>query len=395
MTAIVGAGVFGTVLTFLLNRIGKIVPGMLTNSFADVVRYLDTTPRSYEVRRQIRKGFVDLLDNLHTSRYGGNPRYQRIVIVGHSLGAYIAYDGITHLWGTMNTRAHKEASGAPDGLRELEEAAAALRPRGSSQAQEAYRDAQYRLWTGLRAQGNPWLITDFVSVGTPMYFADLLSERSPRRFELRVRRRELPTCPPQNEERSGDTSRPRYGYTWRGREVLHGAAPFAVVRWSNLWFPSAPRWCGVTGDWFGGPLQPLFGSGVRDVPVTGNKPLRLVPAGAHALYFKFPDDCGDNSVTKHLETALDLRESLARDPLLGPTQGQIEAALHLLDEVGLSTVRMTEAHTDLMDPRQPLPGGQVRDWLRGMTRSQIACLITDLRWRARKKFVSAPLDPEQ
>jgi hypothetical protein len=75
---------------------------------------------------------VELLEKLHESRYGGNPRYNRIVIVAHSLGAYIAYDGISHLWGTMNYQAHPDATGAPDGLGELEQRRPRCRPRASA-----------------------------------------------------------------------------------------------------------------------------------------------------------------------------------------------------------------------------------------------------------------------
>lgn len=64
-----------------------------TSSFVDVVRYLDTSPRSYEARRAIRGGMVELL---RASQDDGP--YSRVVVVAHSLGAYIAYDAITSLW---------------------------------------------------------------------------------------------------------------------------------------------------------------------------------------------------------------------------------------------------------------------------------------------------------
>ena len=63
-----------------------------TTSFVDVARYLDTAPHSYAARRAIRGGLVDLLHALHDGRYS------RIVIVAHSLGAYIAYDALTSFW---------------------------------------------------------------------------------------------------------------------------------------------------------------------------------------------------------------------------------------------------------------------------------------------------------
>lgn len=383
ISKLLGSAVWGAVLTFLLARVGTFLPGVLTNSFVDVVRYLDASPRSYAVRHEIRKGFVELLERLHASKYDGKFRYQRVVVVAHSLGAYIAYDGISHLWGTMNNRASKDATGAPDGLRDLEQAAARLLPRGVKKTVireqiDDFRDAQYKLWSGLRAQGNRWLITDFVSAGTPMYFADLLYTRTRKKFEERVKRRELPTCPPQNEERSREPSAtmPSFSYPWRGRRVLYGGAPFAVVRWTNLWFPCWPRWFGFFGDWFGGPLQPLFGNGILDIPVAGNGWRRRIPGFAHALYFKFPDDRTAGSVTRHLEDALALGASN-----LAPTDKQVSYALDLLGRNGFRTRKMNESYAELIDPRLPVPTGTVREWLRSMTRSEISSLIDDLSGR--------------
>ena len=48
--------------------------------------------------------------------------------------------------------------------------------------------------------------------------------------------------------------------TW----ILHHAALFAATRWTNLYFPAS--WL-LRGDFVGGPVAPLFGHGVRDVPV--------------------------------------------------------------------------------------------------------------------------------
>ena len=46
--------------------------------------------------------------------------------------------------------------------------------------------------------------------------------------------------------------------------VLADAAPFAVTRWTNLYFPCRAIF---RGDVVGGPLAPLFGAGVKDVAV--------------------------------------------------------------------------------------------------------------------------------
>jgi hypothetical protein len=322
--ALVSSSIAAAVISYLMSRV---LPGWLTASFVDVVRYLDTSPRSYEIRREIRKGLVEMLQALHAAR----PPYDRVILVAHSLGAYIAYDAIAYLWGTMNAKTDK----APESkdltrLWALEFAASELPDAVTPNPGlvEAYQEAQRDLWVEIRSQGNPWLITDFVSVGTPMYFADQLMEgKDGRSFESRIERRELPTCPPQNEESDfNNINQTRRFYSWEKewwtgpagnrskitRRVLYEGAPFAVVRWTNVFFPVK---LGFFGDWFGGPLVPVFGAGIKDVPVSGNKHgdpgtklwrHRLVPAAAHSYYFRFPEDAGATSVATYIREGLDL-----------------------------------------------------------------------------------------
>lgn len=329
--AVVSGGLTAAVVSYVIARL---LPRWLTASFVDVVRYLDTSPRSYAARREIRKGLVELLQALHKP---AGPRYDRIIVVAHSLGGYLAYDAIAYLWGLTNAATVHDGVTRPDldGLRELEEAASALPQAagavGDDAGVTAYQQAQRRLWKGNRAQGNPWLITDLVTCGTPMYFADqLMRGKGGRSFAARIERRELPTCPPHNEENDANnlhgTARffsweKRTWETYRGRRklvkrrVLYEGAPFAVVRWTNMFFPV--RW-GLFGDWFGGPLAPLFGPGIRDVALTGNtrgRPgttwlrHRRAPALAHAYYFAFPDDDSSDAVATWIRRGLDLASS--------------------------------------------------------------------------------------
>lgn len=284
LIALLGPGVVVTVILQVINHAGNAV----TKSFVDVVRYLDRSPRSYEVRRTIRKGMVDLLTAIHKSG-----RYSRVVIVGHSLGAYIAYDGLCALWPTMcKLHAGKpRVGGVPPVFQmgECEQAARALfKDPADADALKQYRTAQFELWKALRRQGNPWLITDFISVGTPMYLADLLYTRDHTDFETLIRRNELARCPPVSGAQSveGKVKAPGfYSFVNQGRRVLAHGTPFAVVRWTNLYFPV--RWL-FFGDWFGGQLRGLFGAGIADVPIEGGKG-SIWPAMAHSQYFAFPD----------------------------------------------------------------------------------------------------------
>ena len=59
-------------------------------------------------------------------------------------------------------------------LSALEASARGLRPGRDA---EEFRALQYALWNDLRMQGNPWRITDFVTIGAPMALADLFVAR--------------------------------------------------------------------------------------------------------------------------------------------------------------------------------------------------------------------------
>lgn len=315
IAALVGGGLTALILTYIVTRW---LPSWLTSSFVDVVRYLDTSPRSYAVRRDIREGIVDLLRGLHE-----DGRYQRIIIVAHSLGSYIAYDAISYLWG-QTAKLHKgpvdpdkddPAEGdQPDGLAELEAAASALT---STSDVGDFQRAQRRLWLGLRKHGNPWLITDLLSFGSPMYMAHRIYTHNRKQFDQRVARRELPTCPPQPElNPRNNVNNQTLWFSWnnRGKRVLDHAAPFAVVRWTNMWFPADLRFF---GDWFGGPLRPLFGNGILDIELRSNGWKTQIPAYAHALYYHFQRDEWTGSVTRRLRDAMDLAASDWLEPTLG------------------------------------------------------------------------------
>ncbi|MGI5132101.1 hypothetical protein ACQEVB_35225 [Pseudonocardia sp. CA-107938] len=289
------------VVAVVAGAVLRFAAGRVTTSFVDVVRYLDTSPRSYAARRDIRAGMVDLLRALHAD--GG---YSRIVVVAHSLGAFIAYDGLTSFWTEVAARTAGPRQRATPlvGLRSLERAAA-RRTAGTASVAEFQR-AQFALWQGLRRQGCPWLVTDLLTIGTPMAFADLLLTRDRAAFDRLVGRAELPTCPPRSRTATVDgpppAGAPRYGWFRDGRQVLDSAAPFAATRWTNLWFPVD----GLRGDWFGGPLQQLYGPGVRDVAVTGNLPGRRAWGVAHGRYFDYPEATGPDDVATHVRAVLDL-----------------------------------------------------------------------------------------
>jgi len=151
-----GGGVTAALLTWAL---AKFLPGKITSSFVDVVRYLDTSPRSYSVRKNIREGMVDFLESLH--KLG---RYERIIVVAHSLGAYVAYDGITYLWTRMN---QDHVDPLPDGVEDVRkkvidekainalEIEAELLLNDPDRDPTIYQGLQRGLWSAHRDAGNP------------------------------------------------------------------------------------------------------------------------------------------------------------------------------------------------------------------------------------------------
>lgn len=268
----------------------------LTTGFVNVARYFDPAPESHAARRAIRGGLVDLLSTLHQGRYA------RVVVVGHGIGGYIAYDALTALWTeTCELYAGTVAGGPPPADRSLD----------CTDSVADFQTMQFALWQHLRRRGNPWRTTDFVTVGTPMALADLFVARPPilgglaredsrhALFDRLIRRGVVASCPPHEYGDEGTEA-------WPG-----GQSPFAVTRWTNIWFPV--RRGSTRGDWFGGQLRPLFGPGIREIAVTGNRPERLRPGAAHTQYFAHPERDGEGDVASLLRAVLALRDHAGLD----------------------------------------------------------------------------------
>ncbi|WP_369302358.1 hypothetical protein [Pseudomonas sp. N2-5-1-1] len=259
----------------LLGAIGLALRYSALSYLGDAARYLSPNPQNVVVREQIRADGVALLRALHNK---GD--YDRIIVVGHSLGSVIAYDIVGYLWHEH----HDQLTQVIPSNRELASRYAnheALQPvikdtlpnagaalDGSLGSVLKFREQQTEAFIEQRGLGNPWRITDLVTVGSPMAHASLLLGRSVSDFQKRMERREAPACPPTQDEKG-------YGYNARhpvmlGQkpftpQYLHHAAAFAVTRWTNLYFP-APY--GLFGDIVAGPVSPVMGAGVLDLPVT-------------------------------------------------------------------------------------------------------------------------------
>jgi hypothetical protein len=321
-------------------------------SLGDAARYFRDHPGNEEESRQIRRIVIDKLRELHRLQ-DGEPRFERVVVVGHSLGSVIAYDALNHFWAETNGRL--TVGGPPEcetcatrdvATLRLEAAAHDLvaladdaPPDDVREALGAYRDAQWDLSTSLRsppcathrahvgathgADGEPpWLVTDFVTLGSPLASASFLSQpgtggvalavgahgggrdhadldlasddvrRPGSWFESKLAAREYPSCPPLTQTAAALdpivllSDHPlRYPRPWRGHagrwRHLHHAAAFAPTRWTNVYFDN---------DLVAGPVSGQLGRGILDVEVEVARPTprNFAALFSHTSYWNHP-----------------------------------------------------------------------------------------------------------
>ena len=143
----------------ILSLLSAIVSSAMIKSVGDAARYLHADPENISVRQTIREAGITLLRRLHTEA-----SYDRIVIVGHSLGSVIAYDLVRHYWAEVHLRHGSPARPNQEILQKYESALGVA-------SGDAHRDSQTALWEENRRHGVPWLITDLVTLGSPLTHA--------------------------------------------------------------------------------------------------------------------------------------------------------------------------------------------------------------------------------
>lgn len=227
----------------------------LLTSFGDVARYVRAKPANIKVRQAIRQEGIDLLEALIESK-----RYQRIIVVGHSLGSIVAYDLLSHLWARRVDKLPTDFVGGP--ARDVLDRMAALAAHDNWQHrdQTEYRVLQAELFALMQQhlddEASAWPISDFLSIGSPLTHAEFLIANNKDEFEALKAERQLPTCPPQLEQGAFYFSKPD------GSEQLHHAALFAVTRWSNIY---DPHYGTLFGDIISGPLGMHFSNAAQGV----------------------------------------------------------------------------------------------------------------------------------
>ncbi|EEW49712.1 hypothetical protein HMPREF0290_1635 [Corynebacterium efficiens YS-314] len=268
--------------------IGTLLSSFLREVLSDPPRYLIPEPKHVRARNEIRDEGVRLLREIHERDY-----YERVVVVGHSLGSIVGLDILRLAWEEYRhpdpyLQSQNPARDAELALR-FDDIIRKLPNELTPDQMRTWQDTQHQLWQECRRRGMKWLVTDFITLSSPLAHADWLMFDGPQDMKKSFKEREYPTCPPDvgrgifyggkyKDAKAGRTVNP-------DALVPHHAALFAVTRWSNAYFP-AYRWY---GDPVGGDVAATFGRGIRDVKVRVKscKPgsLRQVLGVAHLSYW--------------------------------------------------------------------------------------------------------------
>ena len=234
--------------------------GFITKSLADAARYLTPRPPNIAARNAIRGEGLALIRKLHDAG-----TYQRVVVVGHSLGGVIGLDLIRLAWDELRQPDPAQWTDQTE-AKLFSKAVEALGTNPGGKEISEFQQAQLRLWRENRAVGVRWLITDFVTLGAPLAHASLLLSTKRVPLAQRQAEKEYPKCPPLVDGKSSFVPEnvDIGGGQLRNLLTGHHGAPFGPTRWHNLYFPVRFP---VHGDPVGGAIAGEFGPGVWDRPV--------------------------------------------------------------------------------------------------------------------------------
>jgi hypothetical protein len=287
---------YSAVIAFAIIFIYIAVYALFLQPFlGDAARYFRASPGNVLVRREIRRQSVETLDTLH--KWG---TYDRIIVVAHSLGTVVAYDMLRAYFSRVNNSLPDESLLKPQ-FSQID-THDPEHPSGAIGGREAFRTAGRELIRKIAAltvnSPNPldrkrptWLVTDFVTLGSPLTHAYYLMCDGKTEavlvddFNRRVKQREFPVCPPKKQDPDGVLS---FANKVSGKTEFHHAAMFGLTRWTNLYFPRVQLFW---GDAVGGPLKDIFGRYIKDIPVS-TVASRAAAFFTHTAYWKVSPSMG-------------------------------------------------------------------------------------------------------
>ncbi|MCA0362495.1 MAG: hypothetical protein LCH67_00485 [Bacteroidetes bacterium] len=226
----------------------------IADSIGDVVKYLTPSPQNISARFEIRKKGIDFLRKLHEAeRSPGKPKYNRIVVVAHSLGSVVAYDIIHNLWIDYMYKYQPKSQIVDHGY--IENMKQIISEEKFSP--NDFVSHQREVLKGINALSNPWKITDFVTIGSPLGHGGYLLARNRKEFNSKVDFRELPCCPPileKGEFTFNEDFEVLNSKQLASIKVINHSSHFSFLRWHNIFFEN---------DFVGGENK-VFGKGIRN-----------------------------------------------------------------------------------------------------------------------------------
>ena len=202
---------------------------------------------------------------------------------------------------------------------------------------ERFQVLQAVAWEKINTRGNPWIISDFETIDSPLTHAEfLLAHDDKEDLREMQERRILPTCPPTLEY-DGSSKRRHVGFQTgelkklssakdtESPRVPHHAALFAYTCWTNLYSQhnliiKSDIVSGPLGKQFGLEVQGKTASGIRDVAVLPSHDIDDLPKEGfstpfltHTRYWDWCLRCGvgdQRKIPHHIEslrTALQLK----------------------------------------------------------------------------------------
>lgn len=297
----IGTGALLAVIGVLWKTaVAPLVRTVITDFIGDAARYMDISPQNVARRYDIIRGGVEMLRKLHEERDEDAEkvfyRYDRVVLVGHSLGSLIAYDVLLHFWPEVNGNLEIDPKDllsveSFDGGNPLPPGAEIATHTDAARFRTDQADCWRRInswWLASKYAAKSeavkpgrgrWLVTDLVTLGCPMTYAPLLMADDLEDLAEKKSLRELLTCPP---DRSKHLNKGRFSVQLKAEAnrivsfpILPQGAMFATTRWTNFFFENDP---------VGGSLAPVFLNGIEDVGLNP-KEFRWRPISAHINYW--------------------------------------------------------------------------------------------------------------
>lgn len=282
----------GSILGLLLFVFGYLSKPVI-NYLADAVRYFDPKPYNIAKREKIRRQGVELLESLSKS-----DKYDRIVVVGHSLGSVVGYDILRLFWSKHSDYYKLKDSDLEEYHKiynEFEEYSKKLRKAISKSKEylsiveqleglvESYQAQQFKLFKQLNKKSRPqkegsnylpWKVSDFITLGSPLSQSKFfLANNRDKTYWEKTEERTIVCNPPIRDLESKGVT---FNYPPGSDPRFHHGSIFAMTRWTNIYH---------LGDYIGGPIDKIVGLGTKNICVKSKSFFNNIYLLMHTSYW--------------------------------------------------------------------------------------------------------------